>query len=97
FLEKFKNKYRIKSNRLQGYDYASDGAYFLTICTRDRENLFGNIEGGKMFLNELGNIVQKEWVKTGVIRKNIWVDEFVVMPNHIHGILVIENNTNTIR
>jgi REP element-mobilizing transposase RayT len=87
--EKFKGKYRIQSNRLKGYDYSSEGAYFITICAKDRECLFGEIVDEKMVLNDLGKIAFDEWQKTEEIRKNILVDEFVVMPNHLHGILMI--------
>ena len=90
--EKFKGKYRIGSTRLAGWDYSSDGWYFVTICTKDREGFFGNIENKTMVLNEIGKIVAEEWQKTETIRKNIALDEWVVMPNHVHGIVVIENN-----
>ena len=90
--EKFHGKYRPQSNRLKGYDYASEGAYFITICCKDRESLFGEILDGKMVLNDLGKIAYQEWEKTEKIRKNIYVDEFVVMPNHVHGILVIDES-----
>jgi REP element-mobilizing transposase RayT len=80
---------RRRSIRLQGYDYSQSGAYFVTICTRDRACLFGEIVDGKMELNEYGNIVEEEWTKTGQIRDEIEMDAWVVMPNHFHGIVVI--------
>ena len=88
----FKNKYRIESIRLPGYDYSQPGAYFITIVTHNRQCLFGNIVDGKMILNEYGELVKNEWLKTGVIRPNIIIDAFVVMPNHLHGILIITDN-----
>jgi putative transposase len=80
---------RRKQIRLKGYDYASEGAYFVTIVTEDRLPLFGEIVEGEMRLNELGKIVRDEWLKTAVLRENVELceDEFVVMPNHFHGII----------
>jgi len=74
---------------LQGYDYSSPGAYFVTICTQNRECLFGDIVNGKMVLNDIGKIVADEWIKTGDIRDEIELDAWVVMPNHFHGIVMI--------
>ncbi|MFH0776659.1 MAG: transposase [Patescibacteria group bacterium] len=89
--ELFQDKYRIKSSRLSGFDYSQDGYYFVTICTQNRENLFGKFRAGKMVLNELGKIVTVEWNQTAKIRHNVKLDAFVVMPNHLHGIVVIDN------
>jgi putative transposase len=89
--EKFKNKYRIESSRLQGYDYSQNGMYFVTICTKDREEFFGEIVGGKMVLNDVGRIVMEEWLQTPIIRTNIILDEWIIMPNHLHGIIEIRN------
>ena len=88
--ELFENKYRIKSIRLPNYDYSSDGAYYITICTKNREHFFGKIINGEMVLSEIGGIVKYEWKQTGEIRKNVELDEYVIMPNHIHGILFIK-------
>ena len=90
----FKNKYRVESVRLPGYDYSQPGAYYITIVAYNRECLFGNVVDGKMMLNEFGELVKNEWLKTGVIRPNIDVDSFIVMPNHLHGILIITDNDN---
>jgi len=84
-----KNKYRIESIRLPGYDYSQPGGYFITIVTHNRQCLFGEIVNGEMRLNEYGELVKTEWQKTGIIRPNIVIDAFVVMPNHFHGILII--------
>ena len=78
-----------RSIRLQGYDYTQAGAYFVTICTHNRQCLFGDIADGEMRLNRLGQIVVDEWMKTAQIRAEIELDEWVVMPNHFHGIVVI--------
>jgi REP element-mobilizing transposase RayT len=89
----YRNKYKYKggSPRLFGYDYASEGYYFITICTRDRINYFGSINSGKIRLSEEGRIVEEEWFKTGEIRKDqrVDLDEFCIMPNHIHRIVKI--------
>lgn len=78
-----------RSIRLKGYDYAQTGAYFVTICTKNRECLFGEIADGDVVLNEWGEIVKNEWLRTLKIRPNVIVDEYIVMPNHLHGILII--------
>jgi len=81
------------SIRLQGYDYTQSGAYFVTICTHGRALLFGNVVGGEMRLNDAGRMVRDEWFKTAQLRPYVvlYEDEFVVMPNHIHGIVWIDN------
>ncbi len=86
-----KPRYHRRSIRLKGYDYTQPGAYFVTICTHGREMLFGRVVGGEMALNEFGEIVREEWFKTARVRPyvRLYEDEFVVMPNHIHGIIWI--------
>jgi putative transposase len=78
-----------KSIRLSGYDYSGPGGYFVTLVTHVRECLFGEIVNGVMHPTELGNIVLEEWKRSAEIRKEIRLDECVVMPNHFHGILFI--------
>ena len=78
--------------RLPGYDYAQTGAYFVTICTSNRECLFGEIVAGEMRLNPAGVIVSNEWKKTAELRGGIRLGEWVVMPNHFHGIVVIDGD-----
>lgn len=77
-----------RSVRLRGFDYSQPGAYYVTICARDRICLFGHISEGRMHLNELGKVVQEEWLKTPTLRPSLQLDAFVVMPNHFHGILI---------
>ncbi|HLF20317.1 MAG TPA: transposase [Bacteroidota bacterium] len=84
------NNHDRRSTRLKGFDYSQPGKYFVTICTFDRECLFGEIAGQEMRLNEMGKVVQEEWLKTKDVRSNVDLDKFVVMPNHIHGILIIK-------
>ena len=81
-----------RSIRLQGYDYSQVGLYFITICTFEKQHLFGKITNGKMILNAFGNIAQNEWVKTTEIRQNIDMLEYIIMPNHMHGIILINDN-----
>jgi REP element-mobilizing transposase RayT len=88
----YKNKYRAESTRLADWDYSSAGYYFVTICTYNREILFGNISDNVMILSEYGNIVKEEWLKSTEIRKEIELDEFVIMPNHVHGIIIINHD-----
>ena len=78
-----------KSIRLKGYDYSRAGMYFITICTYNRDCLFGEIVNEEIILNEYGRIVEEEILKTAEIRKNIKIDKFVIMPNHIHLIIEI--------
>lgn len=87
--EKFKNKYTIKSVRLEKYDYSQNGMYFITICTKDRQEFFGKIKGGKMMLSDIGKIANGYWQKIPQHFPFVKLDEFIVMPNHIHGIVEI--------
>jgi len=80
------------SIRLKGYDYSQAGAYSVTICTLERECLFGNIVDGQMVLNDAGRMVADEWVKTEQIRHEIELDAWVIMPNHFHAIVFINGN-----
>lgn len=92
--EKFAGKYRIPSARAAWWDYGNNGAYFVTICTAGHRHFFGTIIDERMVLNDLGKIVHDEWVKTIEVRKdmNLQMDEFVVMPNHFHAIIIIGDN-----
>jgi len=83
------NRPHRRSIRLQSHDYSQAGAYFVTICTQGRLCLFGGIENDEMALNEYGNVVRDEWLRTSEIRTEIQTGEFVVMPNHFHGIVII--------
>lgn len=82
-----------RSIRLQGYDYSWAGAYFITICTQNRECLFGDIVDREMVLNDAGNMNQTVWDEIPFHYPGINIDEFVVMPNHIHGIIIIVGAT----
>ncbi len=78
-----------KSIRLRGYDYSQNGAYFVTICTHNRECLFGNIANGKMQLNDTGKTIERVWNELPNHYANIKLDQSIIMPNHLHGIVVI--------
>ncbi len=78
-----------RSIRLAGYDYTGQGAYFVTLCTHEREPLFGQVVAGEMVLNEWGAIVQQCWQAIPHHFLHTRLDEFVVMPNHVHGIIWI--------
>jgi len=80
-------KHNRRSIRLKNYDYSQKGIYFVTICTQNHACLFGKILDGIMELNEYGIIIRNEWVKLATTRDEIELDEFVVMPNHFHGIV----------
>jgi len=93
-MDKFQNKYRIPSARAQWWDYANAGVYFITICTAGRERVLGEIKNQEMVLSEIGEMVRQEWDKSFEIRRELFCDAFVIMPNHIHAILRIEKNGN---
>ena len=86
-----------RSIRLKGYDYTSPGAYFLTLCTHQRQCLFGEIVDGVMHLNEWGKIVERDWLAIPNHNSHIELDEFVVMPNHFHGAIVQTFKSQTTR
>lgn len=92
--EKFQNKYRIPSARLQTWDYRWAGAYFITICTQNREHYFGEVQNGQMQLSNVGVIADILWHEIKNHAKNVELGAFVVMPNHIHGILILNNPPN---
>jgi putative transposase len=87
-------KHHRRSVRLKEYDYSQPGAYFVTVCSWNRECVFGNIANGEMELNEYGRMIEKEWIQTGNVRTNVEIDKYIVMPNHFHGILIINENNN---
>jgi putative transposase len=92
-------KYRIggrKQLRLKGYDYSSAGAYFVTICAKDRKHLFGRILDETMEANRCGRIVEESWRDIPNHDRRVELDEFILMPNHIHGIVVILDDFPTV-
>lgn len=92
------NYHRRRSIRLKEYDYTSSNWYYVTICTQGRQCIFGEIKESRMILNDHGKITEEELLKTKEIRKNVDLDYYVIMPNHIHVIIIIEgNNVGAIR
>jgi putative transposase len=87
---KYKNKYRIATSRLKDWDYSAVGWYFITICTGARIPFFGDIEDGDVHRSPLGEITLRYWLEIPNHFSQVSVDEFVVMPNHVHGIIVID-------
>lgn len=81
-----------RSIQLKNYDYSKEGAYFITICVQNRECLYGKIFDGKMELNDVGLMIKKWWCELKNKIPNIELDEYVIMPNHFHGIVYIVDN-----
>ncbi len=84
-----------RSIRLRDFDYSNVGAYYVTICAWQRECLFGEVVDGEVRLNTVGEIVQEEWQLTAAVRENVRLDEFIVMPNHFHAIIFINDCRGT--
>lgn len=82
--------HRRRRLRLEGYDYSVAGAYFVTICTQDRACLLGEVVGGRMRLNEAGQMVAALWDGLAARFPSVEIDQFVVMPNHLHGVLILD-------
>jgi REP element-mobilizing transposase RayT len=82
-------KHHRRSIRRKGYDYALPGAYFVTICTYQRQCWFGEILNEQMYLNQIGNVVAQEWVRSSQIRPGMKLDQWVIMPNHLHGLVIL--------
>lgn len=83
------NIHNRRSIRLKDYDYSQAGLYFITVCCHNRICRFGHVHNGEMVFNEFGTIAFNEWINTTEIRKNVELGEFVIMPNHMHGIVKI--------
>lgn len=86
----YKGKYRIETTRLQGWDYGSNAPYFVTICTKDREHFFGEISNGEMILSAMGECADQCWQEIPKHFPFVILDEYTIMPNHVHGIVVID-------
>ena len=88
--DKYMNKYRIPSNRLYGWDYASKGCYFITMVTANRVEWFGEVREGEMVLNEMGQMVQDEFFNSFEMRKELYLGAFVLMPDHLHALVFLD-------
>ncbi|HHT9104969.1 MAG TPA: hypothetical protein ACFYD7_03760 [Candidatus Wujingus californicus] len=84
--------YRIDSIRLNDFDYSKNGAYFVTICTRNNEHILGNVNNQLMNMTRQGEIVKECWLALPLHYCNCTLDEFIVMPNHVHGVVIINND-----
>ena len=82
-------KHHRRSIRLKGYDYSQNGAYFITICSRNRECIFGEVNDRLVELSEYGKIIKKCWLDIPNHYPSVLIDDYIIMPNHIHGIIII--------
>ncbi len=94
-MNKFRKNNR-HSIRMKGYDYSKAGVYYITICTQNRKCLFGDIINGEMQLNDTGSVVVDEWMKIPGTQQGIELEEWVVMPNHFHGIIIFTESVGAI-
>ena len=85
----YKNKYRVESARLRDWDYSIPWWYYITICTKDMKQWLGEVVERKMILNDIGKIIDEEWKRTEKVRQNVELDYYQIMPNHLHGIIII--------
>src|SRR6056297_2136111 len=92
-MDKFNGRYRISTTRLQNWDYGWNASYFITICTQNREQFFGEINNANMYLSKTGDLAKYYWYEIPKQFPYTKLDEFVVMPNHIHGIVIINKTT----
>jgi len=94
--EKYKNKYRIQSHRMPNWDYSGNGYYFITLITQNRECNLGKIMDmhghTQIILSDFGKIVNNEWLKSFEIRDELYLDKYIIMPNHLHAIVVLDKN-----
>ncbi len=93
-MTKYKDKYRIESTRLPTWDYRNAGYYFIIVLTKDRKNYFGDVVDGKVIHNNIAKIVIQEWLNSALVKNNIEIDEWVLMPNHFHGIIIKKDQEN---
>ena len=92
--EKYQGKYRTKSAHLPFYDYSQNGYYFVTICTKNRIEYFGSVVNDQMVLSEIGQVILDHWQAFPENYSSVSLDEFIIMPNHLHGILILREQDN---
>jgi len=95
--KKFKNEFRVASARMQSWDYGKNAAYHVIICTKNKNHLFGQVVEYKMQLNDLGVLAEKFWLEIPAHFSFVKLDELAVMPNHVHGIIIIDKPKETIK
>lgn len=93
----FEGRYRVESARLPGWDYTRPGWYFVTTCTRNRAPVLADVVDGRVHLSAIGRIVAEEWRRTEVVRPNVILDAWVVMPDHLHGVIRITHRLPSTR
>ncbi|BAZ65701.1 hypothetical protein NIES4106_04460 [Fischerella sp. NIES-4106] len=93
---KFQGKYRIESTRLPNRNYAANGSYFITICTKNLNHYFGNVVSDQVHLSVIGEIAQRFWTDIPNHFDDTYIDAYVIMPNHVHGIVVIDRPHNNV-
>ncbi len=98
-MTKFRNKYRIESSRMPRWDYSGDGAYFITLVTQHRACVLREVVAtresrAEVQLSDFGKIVNDEWIKSFEIRNELFLDEYIIMPNHLHAILILKKPEN---
>ena len=95
--DKYQGKYRIPSARWRGWDYGANAAYFITICTANRERFFGEIVRDEMQLSRIGQMAHEYWLQIPEHFPFILLDQFVIMPNHVHGIIIVDKQDEDCR
>jgi putative transposase len=90
-VDRYQGRFRITSTRLKDWDYSTAGWYFVTVCTKKRKPYFGKILDSEVHYSPAAIVVAEEWARTEVLRSNVSLDEWVIMPNHMHGIMIIED------
>ena len=94
--ELFLGQYQSGSQRLPDWDYAAPGRYSVTLCTKERNPYFGEIVDGEMKRNEMGEVAHNYWIEIPSHHSNVSIDEFIIMPDHIHGIFLLTNNEDVV-
>jgi putative transposase len=95
-MERFQDRYRISSARAEWWNYSAQGIYFITICTSGHDDYFGQVIDNQMILSDIGILAFKEWEKSFSLRQELFCDLYVIMPNHIHAILRIQNAISSV-
>jgi putative transposase len=94
--EKFKGKFRNESARLQSWDYGNNATYFITICTKDRQHFFGEMKNSRLLISPAGAIAYVLWHEIKNHSANVELGEFVIMPNHVHGVLLLDADVTVV-
>ncbi|NJD23661.1 MAG: transposase [Melioribacter sp.] len=94
-MTKYKGSFRIESSRLKTWDYSNPWWYYITVNTKIHVSYFGRVEKGKMILSEIGKIVEKYWKEIPTHFPGIELDYYIIMPNHLHGIIIINPQVET--